>query len=462
MELTLEGAAAAMGGTLSDPSVRLARPTGVSIDSRGVRAGELFFAIPGERFDGHDFVSDAFRMGAVCSVVQDDRRVDRGLGPLIAVKDTIGALQKLSAHYRSKLSCTVVAVTGSNGKTTTKDLVAHVLAGAHQVGGTQGNLNNHLGVPLTLLSLRPEHEAAVIEMGASRRGEISILARLARPRIGIITNVGPTHLEEMGSVENVARTKAELASELISGGTLAVNGDDDMLLSAVKSLSRKDINVITCGFGRSCRVRAMGCRSLGLKGIEFEVEGYGAATIPTLGSHNVYNALLAIAVGREMGMAFPEMRARMATFRPPSMRLEVLRVGGLVVLNDSYNSNPASAEAALKALREYPGRGRRVAVLGDMLELGSHSERLHKELGKKASFVDWLLAIGHWAQDMVGAAVDAGLDPGRASVYPDKGALAAALRGGLKRGDVVLIKASRALGMEEIAQALEGGLPKGT
>lgn len=462
MELTLDEVAEAAGGSLSDTSALTARPTGVSIDSRSIRKGELFFAIRGPRFDGHDFVGETLDRGAVGAVVGADRFGGRSVGPVIPVADTVEALQRLASYYRKKLHCNVVAVTGSNGKTSTKDLVAHVLAGSRLVGGTRGNLNNHLGVPLTLLSLRPAHEVAVVEMGASKRGEIRALARLACPAFGIITNVGPTHLEEMGSIDAVAETKAGLACELDPGGALVINGDDDLLLGAVRSTSRRDIRTIKCGFGPHNDVRVIACRNLGPRGMEFEIDGLGEATVPTLGAHSVYNAMMAIAVGREMGVPFGEMRNRLADFTSPSLRLQLLRAGDLVILNDSYNSNPASAEAALKALKEYPCRGRRVAVLGDMLELGDESARLHRELGAKASSVDWLLTLGRWAKEAAGAAVGAGLDSHRAAAFTDKAALEAALLDGLRRDDVVLVKASRALGIESIAQALEGRFPKGS
>jgi UDP-N-acetylmuramoyl-tripeptide--D-alanyl-D-alanine ligase len=196
--------------------------------------------------------------------------------------------------------------------------------------------------------------------------------------------------------------------------------------------------------------------------MRFEIEAMGPATVPALGRHNVYNALMAFAVGQRVGMDPEDIRGRLAGFRPPSLRLQLLRLGDLVILNDCYNSNPASAKAALKVLEEYPSRGRRVAVLGDMLELGKDAQSLHRELGGEASSVDWLLTTGEWGGDVVEAAVAAGLDPGRAEVFPDKAALIAALTDGLKSGDVVLLKASRAVGMEQVAQALEGRFPKGS
>ncbi len=461
LELTLEEAASAMGGELEDSSARSIRPAGASIDSRSIREGEIFFAIEGPRFDGHDFVGAAFEAGAVCAVVRHGFGRNETAGPTISVTDTVAALQGLAAHYRGVLDCSVIAVTGSNGKTTTKDLVAHVLAGTRQVSGTRGNLNNYLGVPLTLLSLRAEHEAAVIEMGASTAGEIAMLARIARPQLGVITNVGPTHLEEMGTVEKVAAAKSELLSELAGGGTLIVNGDDEILMSAIGAVSRQDVRIVRCGFGADCDVRAASCRSIGSEGMEFGIEGLGEATIPALGRHSVYNALLAVAVSMEMGVPFGDVRERLSGFTPPSLRLQVLRAGGVVVLNDSYNSNPASAAAALGALEDFPARGRRIAVLGDMLELGPDSARLHRELGARARSADRLLVLGRWARDVIAGAVEAGLDPGKASAFEDKPALVAELLSRLGGGDVVLIKASRAMGMDEVAAAIEERLSKG-
>lgn len=462
MELTLEEVAAAIGGSLRGGTAPTLHPTGVSIDSRTIKKGELFFAISGPRFDGHDFVGDALKGGSCGAVVDASRVGESHLGPLLAVEDTVEALGKLASYYRGKLDCAVIAITGSNGKTSTKDLVAHVLAGSRPVGGTRGNLNNYLGVPLTLLSLRPTHEVAVVEMGASKRGEIGHLASLARPGIGIITNVGPTHLEEMGTIEAVAATKAELAAALPRAGALVVNGDDALLSEAVSRVSREDLRVTRCGFGSDCDIRATTSDELGDAETRFEIEGAGAFVLPALGRHNVYNALMAFAVCRELGLDPDAIRRRLAGFKAPSMRLEVLRIGDIVVLNDCYNSNPASAAAALDALRHYPCGGRRVAVLGDMLELGEKAERLHCSLGEDASFVDWLLTTGRWATEVANGAVAAGLDSGRADVFPDLDEMTSALADGLGHGDVVLIKASRAVGMETVAQALEGRFPKGS
>jgi len=463
MEMTLAEAAAAIGGSLSEGASASARPSGVSIDSRTIAEGEIFFAVAGPRFDGHDFVQDAFAAGAICSVVNRGRKdaVPEGR-PAILVEDTVGALQRLASYYREKLGCDVVAVTGSNGKTSTKDLVAHVLAGSRLVGGTRGNLNNYLGVPLTLLSLPEGCEVAVVEMGASRKGEIRRLARIASPRLGTITNVGPAHLEEMGTVEAVARTKAELAEELPPGGTVVANGDDALLMEAVRSVLRSDIRLVRCGFGPGNDVRAVSFESSGERGVKFTVDGLGEASLQAIGKHSVYNALMAVAVGLEFGMAFEEIRDRLASFEPPPLRLRPRRAGEVVILDDSYNSNPASAAAALAALREYPCSAKRVAVFGDMLELGEESARLHRELGRRAAFVDRLMAVGEWAGETVRGAVAGGMPPARASAFEDKGSLFAALAGCLESGDVVLVKGSRGAAMEEIVEKLEdmlGGEP---
>jgi UDP-N-acetylmuramoyl-tripeptide--D-alanyl-D-alanine ligase len=434
---------------------RAGRLRGVSIDTRTIGPGELFFAIKGPRFDGHEFVDRALDCGAAGVVVRAGGLSRKAGGPVIEVKDTVKALQKLAAYHRDKLEATVVAVTGSNGKTTTKDMVAHVLAGTRQVGGTQGNLNNYLGVPLTILSLQPFHEAAVIELGASFKGEISTLARIAKPQIGVITNVGPTHLEEMGSIEQVARCKAELAGELNPGGTLVINGDDERLAAAIERVGRGDIKTVKCGFGPENTVKAVSAVSLGPAGMEFEVEGWGTARVPTLGRHSVGNALLALAVGWNMGMTFSRMCERLEGFKSPSMRMNLLGLGGLVILNDCYNSNPASAGVALETLKEMPATGRRVAVLGDMLELGEKSPEFHAELGREASFVDWLLVVGRWGKKVAEGAAREGMNPSSVSVFADKAGLVSALIKRLRPGDVVLIKGSRGVGLESVTRALQ-------
>jgi UDP-N-acetylmuramoyl-tripeptide--D-alanyl-D-alanine ligase len=461
--MSLDEAARATGGDLKNATEesRACHLSGVSIDTRTISEGELFVAIQGPRFDGHDFVDQAFDNGAVAVVLQEGRFTGRDRGPVIEVGDTVKALQGLAAHHREKLTATVVAVTGSNGKTTTKDLVAHVLAGTRPVGGTQGNLNNHLGVPLTILSLRPFHGVAVIELGASAKGEISTLARLAKPQIGVITNVGPTHLEQMGSVEEVARCKAELMAELNPGGTLVLNGDDERLVAEVGRSARKDVKLIKCGFGPDCAVRAVGCRNLGPDGMEFEIEGWGTARVPTLGQHSVRNALLALAVGWSIGSTFRLMCERLDGFESPSMRMNCLRLSGLLVLNDCYNSNPASAGAALQTLKDMPATGRRVAVLGDMLELGEKSPEFHRELGERASFADWLLVTGQWADEVVSGAVGAGLKPALASSFADKAKLVSALLKGLRPGDVILVKGSRGIGLEDVTRKLQEEFPEG-
>jgi UDP-N-acetylmuramoyl-tripeptide--D-alanyl-D-alanine ligase len=459
----IEEAAEAVGGVLRNTPEATEGPrlSGVSIDTRTIGPGELFFAIEGPRFDGHDFLGRAFEKGASAAVARSGRLPEKPQGPVIEVEDTVKALQRLASHYRDKISATVVAVTGSNGKTTTKDLVAHVLAGTRRVSGTQGNLNNYLGVPLTILTLRPSDEAAVIELGASFKGEISMLARLAKPRIGVITNVGPTHLEQMGSVERVARCKAELAAELDAGGTMIINGDDERLLSEVRRSAGRNTTIVTCGFGPENTVRAVASESLGLDGMEFEVEGWGTARVPTLGRHSVTNALLALAVGRNMGMTFRLMCERLAGFKPPSMRMDCLRLGGILVINDCYNSNPASAGAALETLEEAPAEGRRFAVLGDMLELGEDGPRFHRELGQRASFVERLLVTGGLAGEIARGAVDAGMSPAHADVFSDSAGLIEALLKELRPGDVVLIKGSRGIGLEVVVQALKERFPGG-
>jgi UDP-N-acetylmuramoyl-tripeptide--D-alanyl-D-alanine ligase len=250
-------------------------------------------------------------------------------------------------------------------------------------------------------------------------------------------------------------------AELNPGGTLIINGDDERLVAEIGRSARKDVKTIKCGFGPECSVRAVKIKNLGSDGMEFEVEGWGKVRVPTLGQHSVKNALLALAVGWSIGSTFRLMCERLEGFESPSMRMNCLRLNSLMVLNDCYNSNPASAGAALQTLKEMPATGRRVAVLGDMLELGEKSPEFHRELGERASFVDWLLVTGRWSDEVVGAAVDAGLKSGLASSFADKDELVSALLKGLRPGDVILVKGSRGIGLEYVTRKLQEEFSEG-
>jgi UDP-N-acetylmuramoyl-tripeptide--D-alanyl-D-alanine ligase len=429
---------------------------GVSTDSRTIAAGELFVAIRGERFDGHDYVDDAFLQGAAAALVARDARIDAGGRALLEVGDTLDAFQELAGWYRRQFDLKVVGVTGTNGKTTTKDMAAAVLETSMRTAKTAGNYNNHIGVPLTLFRLTREHGAAVVEIGMNHPGEITRLAGIARPQTAVITNVAEAHMETMGTLEAIAEAKGEILDALPSDGVAILNADDTMVMSQEH---RAPFRVVTFGTAASADVRATGIEEADGR-VRFEVVVAGGKPVrvelPVPGAHNVSNALAAIAVGRALGVTVGEAARGLSSFEPSPMRMKVLTVGSWTVLNDAYNCNPGSLGAALRTLIDI-GRGRTTAAaLGDMLELGSRSETAHREVGAAAASlgVDYLFLFGREVEALRDGALDAGMDPERASVFEDKAALARALGERLGDDAVLLVKGSRGMRMEEVVELL--------
>jgi UDP-N-acetylmuramoyl-tripeptide--D-alanyl-D-alanine ligase len=432
--------------------------TGVSTDSRNVRRGELFVALRGENFDGNRFVAGAFRRGAAAAVVDSPAGLKAaGEHPVILVRDSAKALGAIARAYRSKFALPVVAVAGSNGKTTTKEMVAKVLGKKYSVLSTEGNLNNHIGVPATLFRLRPSHTVAVVELGTNHFGEIGRLAATALPTHGLITNIGKEHLQFFGSVPGVAKAEGELFAHLASsGGTAFVNADD----RRVAAQAAKNATTVPYGFrGRGCTVRGTRLK-ISAKGLgRFTVAGRNgtrfAVRLPVPGRHTAENALAAAAVGLAFGVPPRSIAAALAGFRPVGKRMETLTVNGITVLNDTYNANPDSMLSAIETLSQFRGRGKRIAVLGDMLELGRSARREHALVGaaaRKRGVTD-LLAFGPLSKQYVKAA-------GAGKHYADKRRLAADLISMTRDGDVVLVKGSRGMKMEEIVSALAGGKGK--
>jgi UDP-N-acetylmuramoyl-tripeptide--D-alanyl-D-alanine ligase len=426
---------------------------GYSIDSRTIRPGELFFAVKGERLDGHDFVPQALEKGAVAAVVRTDQlaryRVPAGV---LTVKDTLAALQNLGAAVRRMWGKPVVGVTGSAGKTTTKEAVAHVLSTRFRVLKSEGNFNNHFGLPLMLLKIEPEHEAAVIEMGMSHRGEIAALARIAQPGIGVVTNVAPVHLEFFESVAGIARAKYELIESLPAGGTAVLNADDEYVAQFGRDFRGK---VIRYGLHASADVRAENPESRGALGSVFEVVAAGSretATLPLVGMHNIYNALAAVAVGIDRGLSLAEAVAALATLSPGYQRGAVLELGNITVINDCYNSNPAALDAMVDTLASMPAK-RRIAVAGEMLELGPAGEELHRRSGRHMAEkgIDILLGVRGLAQPMVEAAGAAGM---RAEFVATPEEAGAWLARETREGDLVLLKASRGVKLERALETV--------
>ena len=419
-----------------------------SIDSRTVRPGDLFFAVQGERLDGHDYVESALAMGAVAAVVRKDaiaRFADKSR--LLAVDDTLVALQKLGAAVRRLWRKTVVGVTGSAGKTTTKEAVAHVLGAKFRVLKSVGNLNNHFGMPLQLLRLEPEYDIAVIEMGMSHAGEIRALASLAQPDVGVVTNVAPVHLEFFDSIAGIARAKYELIESLTASGTAVLNADDEYVCQFGRDFKGR---VVTYGIRHPADVKAESVENLGGEGSAFDLvtDGYSdRVRIGLLGEHNVLNALAAVAVALGQGITPTEAVARLATLEAAEKRGEKLNIGGATVINDCYNSNPKALKAMVDALASVSA-ARHIVVAGEMLELGTLAPELHRDAGSymAAKKVDIVLGVRGLARNTVEGARDGGVD---AIFVESPEAAGEWLSREVKAGDAVLLKASRGVKLEK-------------
>ncbi|MGI6097523.1 MAG: UDP-N-acetylmuramoyl-tripeptide--D-alanyl-D-alanine ligase [Dethiobacteria bacterium] len=431
--------------------------SGFAIDSRKIAAGNFFVPLKGEQSDGHNYIGDAFRNGAAGAFVAKEwSRNIHFNNLLIEVEDPLRALQDLAAYYRRLHSVKVIGITGSSGKTTTKDLTASVLGSTTEVLKTEGNLNNEIGLPLMLLRLRPEHKVAVLEMGMSGLGEIAFLAMLARPDIGIITNVGEAHIELLGSQEAIASAKGELIEALSTKGTAILNGDDSYLRRMGSSFAG---NTIFFGLGRDNLLRATDIKLVG-QGTKFKVfipqRGVIDFFIPLPGEHNVLNALAAIAVGHYLGVEVEEMKTGLAHPQLSGMRLQLLDTpAGLKIINDTYNANPSSMRASLGVLRDLDAP-LRVGVLGDMLELGEHSVQAHREIGHfAAEFLDYLLTVGEQAKYIAEEAKKK-MNKGHVFHFTKKSTLIKKFKEfALPKGTIVLVKGSRGMFLEEVIDQIK-------
>lgn len=436
---------------------RVAGFSRVCTDSRHAQAGDLFVALSGEKFDGHAFLGEVAGKGVAAVMIE----LDRAPQPLpdcavVAVKNTRHALGRLAAAYRNDFEIPVIAVGGSNGKTTTKDLIAAVLGQKLRTLCSEASFNNDIGVPLTLLRLEVSHQAAVLEAGTNHPGELAPLLQMIRPRHGVITNIGREHLEFFGDLDGVAAEEGCIAEVLPADGTLFINGDSEW---AGKLADRSRAKVVRVGFNDGNDWRATNVR-LSKQGTTFRVVSQkndlsGEYRIQLLGRHQVGNALIAIAVGEELGLGRSEIRDGLALCQPAKMRLQLWDAGGVRVLDDAYNANVDSVLAALQVLMELPCKGRRVAVLGDMAELGTHSAVAHADVGRATASagVGQLIAVGKMSPVMAKAAREAGL--ARVIELADVDAAVGALKAFLKPGDLVLLKASRAARLERIAETLK-------
>ena len=443
MTLDLEQAARVMNASGAPQPVKVA---GWSVDTRTQNPGDVFFALRGPTFDGHDFVPAALAKGASAAVVERSSGVDREL----VVGDSLAALQRLASWARERWGGRVIGVTGSAGKTTTKDAIAHLLSGEFTVGKTVGNFNNHVGVPLSILRLPDESRVGVLEMGMNHAGEIRTLAEIARPEIGVVTNVGYAHVEAFDSIEGVAAAKRELIEALPSDGVAVLNGDDPRVRQF------RDVHPgpsVTFGFSECAEVRAEVLEQHG-EVTRFRASGEEFETILP-GRHGIMNLLAAIAVARVLGIAPAKLTGAVRSFAAGRMRGERMDWNGIAIWNDCYNSNPEAARAMLDVLHHTPAK-RRIAVLGEMLELGSAAEELHRQIGRYAAErgIDFLIGVRGNARGMIDAAVGAGIPESAAIFFDDASEAGAALREMARPGDAILFKGSRGVRVERALERL--------
>jgi UDP-N-acetylmuramoyl-tripeptide--D-alanyl-D-alanine ligase len=442
-----------------DPLARLA---GVSIDSRTVARGELFVAIHGPRHDGHNFIGAALNAGALAAVVAKDRVAgfaEPVRSKLLVVGDTLAALQGLAQAVRTRWGRRLAGVTGSAGKTTTKEILATLLASRFSVLKSEGNLNNEFGLPLQLLHLDDSDEAAVVELGMSHAGELRRLAEIARPDVGVVTRVAPVHLEFFASVDEIAMAKRELIEGLAGSGSVAVlNADDARVLRFAGAAPGR---VVTFGFSTVADFRAERIDDRGSDGSEFDFlapAGRARLTLPLAGRHNISNALAALAAASVWGVGAAEAKEVFPRLEPAGMRGRVLRYdAGFCVINDSYNSNPVALAAMVDLLAHTPASGRRILAAGEMLELGPSSRELHREAGRAAATgrLDWIIGVQGDGESFVRGALEAGHPPARAKFIVSSTEAAGFVADLLAPGDLLLVKGSRGVKMERIVEALD-------
>lgn len=425
----------------------------ITTDSRKISSGALFIALKGENFNGEDFAEESLKKGAAAVLVS--RGFDKNLdGVVIKVDDTLTAYRQIAGAWRERFDIPIVAVTGSNGKTTTKDLTAAALDALGQVQKTSGNFNNEVGVPMTLLGIKDKTNAAVVEIGMRGLGQIESLAAVVKPTIGIVTNVSETHIELLGSIENIAKAKGELVEAIESGGTIILNADNHHTIE-MKNLVRDGVKVLTYSLDKGADFVAKNILigsvstefTLSFRGKEYDFE------IPMLGRHNVSNALAAIAAGYAVGLTVPEVQRGFSTLTTTKMRYEVIRRDGLTIINDAYNASPASMRAAIHTTSEIYN-GRLIAVLGDMLELGDISEQLHREIGAELveNKFDTLITLGELGKFIAAGARDAGLTNVYSfNTHEDAAKKILEL---VKDGDTILFKASHVMHMEKIIELI--------
>lgn len=446
-------------GELMVPQAADIRIEGVATDSRKITPGCLFVPLTGEHFDGHEFGAAALTGGAACTLWQ----LNKGPAPsgnVIVVEDTLQALQMLATAYLAQMAPQVVAITGSNGKTTTKDIVASLLSSQYKVHKTQGNFNNHIGLPLTILSMQEDTEIAILEMGMSSRGEIALLASLAAPDVAVITNIGESHLLQLGSRKEIARAKLEIAEGLKPGGLLIYNGDEPLLEEVLAELGPSVLfGCKTLRFGETSHNDEYPVGIMSHSGgmtFTTNCNGDRAFTLPVPGRHNVINSLAAIAVARHYGISGDNIEAGLRNLKLTGMRIEMTTTAsGITLLNDAYNASPTSMKAAIDVLQSMKSSGIKIAVLGDMLELGPEEVQYHEEVGLylDPGKIDLLFTYGNLSRYLAKAA-ELKFGNERIFSFTDKIELTKLLVSKCRAKDIVLFKASRGMRLEEVLQSL--------
>ena len=426
---------------------------GITTDSRKISPGVLFVALKGETFDGENFAGDAIKKGAAGVLVGKNFSAEIP-GAILKVADTLEAYQKIGGYWRDRFDIPVVAVTGSSGKTTTKDLTAAVLTALGKIQKTSANFNNEIGVPLTLLGINDEHKAAVVEIGMRGLGQIEALAKFVKPTIAIITNVNETHIELLGSMENIAKAKGELAEAIKPGGTVILNADNSYT-EDIKKVVAPGVNILTFAVENPADIKAENI-SAHQTSTDFDLLYRGKKyhmDLPVIGRHNVLNALSAVAVGISCGISFDEMQRGFSTLVTTKMRFEVIRRDNLVIVNDAYNASPASMCASIRTVSEIYD-GRKIAVLGDMLELGNIAEKSHREVGKEVfeNNFDVLITYGELGKFIAAGAKDAGME--KVFTTDTHEETAKKILAVIKDGDTILFKASHGMHLEKVIEMI--------
>ncbi len=435
----------------------------ISTDSRRIGERSLFIPLKGENFDGHSFVQTAFNSGAMACITHSDLTARFGSShegkSIIKVANTSSALRDIAKYYREKFQIPFIGITGSVGKTTTKDMVACVLEQKYKVLKTKGNFNNEIGVPLTVFELEHTHEIGVLEMGMSGFGEISRLARIVQPETGIITNIGLAHVENLGSKENILKAKLEMFENFKENGLAVLNGDDPLLYSLK---GRVEFNVKYFGINNDkCDMIAQNITKIPGEGVNFDVVINGDRTnikLPIAGEHNVYNALAAIVVGLTYSVDMNDIIEGLNQFKTGKMRMEIFESGGVKVIDDCYNASPASMEAAIKILKDTESKNRRIAILGDMLEMGEWAPKAHKDIGVFAAGegIDFIITVGKNAKNIAIGALQAGIMEEKVLTFETNQEVISFIKSFIKPLDIVLVKGSRGMKMEEISLFLRG------